>query len=359
MDISILKNAKKWDPIDALETPPEQLAALLHGADEYLRAAIAKHANCSKDVLEHLAKDAHWEVRASVASNNGCSARLLKTLASDEHVQVRIRLARNENCPVDLLDSYASDPCENHAVRQAAIGNKSYPVTLLQFMDIEAQEDYIRQGVAENPNCPISLLVKLSSDHCVSVRECVASNINCHENLLRTLADDEEAEVAAKVAGNINCPIDLLMSMVKDPEVIVRRAVAFNPKLPIETLYALSEDDDVFVRLAISENPSATVKLLVNAILRDEFDEFLEPASLVLNKKNHADWLEAVKEGVSLKMQIPHQPPGSLLGEHLIQHNHVAIYQAIQSAELALMIGDINSDICQTDTQSPSRKLRM
>jgi hypothetical protein len=63
-----------------------------------------------------------------------------------------------------------------------------------------------RYKIAEHPNCPISVLEKLSNDKNSDVRYYVARHPNCPISILEKLANDEDWLVRSSVAEHPNCP---------------------------------------------------------------------------------------------------------------------------------------------------------
>ncbi|MEM0550435.1 MULTISPECIES: HEAT repeat domain-containing protein [Aeromonas] len=282
--------------------------------------------------ISALNDDQKWELVVATGTSSKELVELFNGVDRSDRA-MRRAIAEHVNCPIDLLIAFSSDPGEYHAVRRESVGNKNFPISLLHLMADDNKHYFVREGAAKHPLCPKELLIKLASDACDSVRESVANNQSCPKETLSVLATDSE--------------------------VIVRRGAAFNPTLSIETLHLLAEDHDWLVRLGVSGHPMYPKKWLFEKLLFDTDDDVRNSACEYLNELSQSDWLNIVTGGVSLGMPISHLPPGCLLGDHLIQHNYVAIYQSLQSAELAIKAHDISKDVIFGDDQASSQKLRM
>lgn len=171
--------------------------------------------------------------------------------------------------------------------------------------------------------------------------------------------DSSDRTMRRAIAEHANCPVDLLIAFSTDSDVMVRRGAAFNPQMPIEQLHLLAEDHDWLVRIAVSGNHMYPKKWLFEKLLFDTDHDVRNSACEYCNELSQSDWLNIVKDGVSLGMQISYQQLDCLLGDLLIQHNHVAIYQSIQSAEFAHRVNENSQNIRLVNAQDLGKKLRM
>ena len=144
-------------------------------------------------------------------------------------------------------------------------------------------------GLAENPNTPKDILIKLSGDEDGDVRKRVAGNSNTPKDILVKLSEDETGDVREAVAenpnrpegvytrkekreltGNPSTPKDILVKLSEDKNESIRRGVAENPNTPKDILIKLSEDEDF--RAGVAENPNTPKDILVKLSEDEEGD---------------------------------------------------------------------------------------
>jgi len=236
----------------------------------HTRGAIATNPKTPVTLLEKLAdKKEYWWVKKKVANNPSTTAALLEKLASDKNDWVRAIVASNPNTNPATLEMLAGD---------AEFG--------------------IRYRVAENLNTPASALEKLAGDKGVSrfswklgIKGIVAQHPNTSASVLRILAGDEDERIRAKVAENPNTPLLVQVKLVEEgvgdmykiakcrntPVAVLEKALVYlseccdgkiiaavTPNTPIAILKKLLKDKDVSVRVAAAENPNIPAELLVS-----------------------------------------------------------------------------------------------
>jgi len=141
----------------------------------------------------------------------------------------RCKVASNPNTPVEVLAKLSTD--ENEDVRESVAWNPNTPAEVLIKLSTDENED-VRKPVAWNPNTPVEVLAKLSTDENEDVRESVASNPNTPVEVLAKLSTDENEDVRRPVARNINTPVEVLAKLSNDADTKVISALVGNPRTP-------------------------------------------------------------------------------------------------------------------------------
>lgn len=185
-------------------TPPDTLRSLLETGDGLVLSALAENPSCPADVLTTLSKNRplHYQI----AQNPGASVALLVTMSKSRDDSVKHAVAKNPSCPEPLLiqlsqskedtvlRGVAANPhvpvreiprlvqagmwrllehahCPEQAFqippgdeRHAACLARLTPLVSQLMELVEHADPTVRNGVAHNPRCPISLLVRLLGD---------------------------------------------------------------------------------------------------------------------------------------------------------------------------------------------------
>ncbi|OKH46518.1 hypothetical protein NIES2101_25095 [Calothrix sp. HK-06] len=128
-----------------------------------------------------------------------------------------------------------------------------------------------RFAVAQNPNTPVDVLIKLFSEAPLNVLNNPALSLLLLENpcffedlyksnkrvfqqlelpkfFLKWALNNPEAEIRASLAISSKIPLSFLIKLAEDKEPRVRIAVARNPRTPIQILNKLSQDNIFNVR---------------------------------------------------------------------------------------------------------------
>ena len=104
-----------------------------------------------------------------------------------------------------------------------------------------------KREMAEDPNTPIDILVKLSTDRSRYIRRRVAMNINVSaipERDLIKLANDKSYEVKTQVASNPNTPTKVLNEILfTTKNVSIRYAIELNPNTSKEVMLKLKMEN--------------------------------------------------------------------------------------------------------------------
>lgn len=141
---------------------------------------------------------------------------------SDEPNYIKEGLASDPNTPESTLELLAKDPNEN--IRRLVACNPSITLSVIQILLQDDSADWVRGDVAENPSTPIDILNTLANDSSIYVQSHVARNPNATESILRTLSESHNGGVRVEVAENPSTPWDVLVKLGQDEIFAVRRA---------------------------------------------------------------------------------------------------------------------------------------
>ena len=342
------------------DLPPLDLLARGH---IWMRQLVARHRDCSVDLLERFVTDDDWRVRAAAAQNPKLAVGFLETLARDLDRDVRLAVAARGDIPAKVLERLCAD--EHPDVREAALVNPraseglldllqrlqqndmtlsssdlerlsqfgnwtgqmvaahpNVPLTVLQRLAVEGDWN-TRIAVARNPQTLPSLLAQMATDHDPEIRQAVAAHLRVPAESLEALATDDQPEVRVRVATSWHTPAALLHKLAHDEHWKVRQAVAANPNIAAELLITLAADPDRDVRQAVADNPNVP-----EVALELLFVGWFESVGLTLSRKElycrlmareasvSADWLSLLSErdewGRRLAAQHPNTPDFSL-----------------------------------------------
>jgi hypothetical protein len=134
---------------------------------------------------------------------------------------------------------------------------------LIAYNSIETRIMLAKSGIKE-------VLEMLADDWCIDVRDGVAGNPNTPVSVLEKLARDNDYWVRRRVSINPNTPASVLERLAEDDDVRVRILVALNPNTPVVVLERLAEDEE-WVRKAVYENPNTPNEIRKTIKRRDYF----------------------------------------------------------------------------------------
>jgi hypothetical protein len=238
-------------PAPGLDPP---MLAWLAGGGVYARRVAARNPATPALVLAQLAADADRSVRQGVARNPAAAPALLARLAADRAPDVRQLVARHVAAP-HVLERLARDP--SHDVRFAVARNPRTPVVALERLACDPAR-VVRQGVARNPAAS-ALLARLADDASPQVRAAVARRTD-HVYRPDRPSHDEHKGVARSVtpAARPSEPSRFAQgdNAAQSPE---QRAAA---STALDELRALAEDANPKVRAAVARNPRTPPALL-------------------------------------------------------------------------------------------------
>ncbi|MFH5925222.1 DUF2336 domain-containing protein [Roseomonas xinghualingensis] len=167
--------------------------------DEATRAQLAERPDTPPEMLFFLANDTAITVRAAVAANAATPPLADRVLARDTEPGVRRMLARKLACLAPLLDPGTSD-------RQRRIAWET--LCLLAEDDAIAVRAAVTEQVAEQPDIPRPLILRLAQDVAMAVAEPVlrGSPLLEEADLLWLIANPPSLETLGAIARRPNLP---------------------------------------------------------------------------------------------------------------------------------------------------------
>ncbi|BAY81094.1 leucine rich repeat variant [Calothrix parasitica NIES-267] len=228
--------------------------------DDSIRYLVAKYPTASVKTLQRLAFNRDKLVCKTVAENPSTPANLLIELAK------RNRVTTNSGCYHSISNAIAmrkDAPSEalEYIVRQSvvpvvytALRNPNTPVSALEWLLDNHNDEAILGVLAKHPNTTSNILIGLSANESAKVRQAVVSQEQCPVEILENLAFDSVLEVQQTVAANPNTPNPILEIFAQSENTAIRTAVASNPNLSQTTLEQLANDEKIEVRRAVVEN---------------------------------------------------------------------------------------------------------
>lgn len=242
-------------------TPLEVLVELRELAlnpDPYVRAAVARNASASSELLIHLSQDSDGGPRRSVAENVNTPTEVLIQLSMDPEWFVRHFVALNPKTPIAQLNQLATD--ENAYVREGVASNPATPQALL--VSLKNDEGWgVRVKVASNPNLPGELIEELASDSVNYVREQIAANPKTPPALLVKLSRDASYEVRMQIVKRLDCPIELFELFAKDKSKKVKEILSNRNDLPVNIREQLNAQGFTTAKKVLEENAGREISL--------------------------------------------------------------------------------------------------
>ncbi len=167
--------------------------------DDATRARLAERADTAPEMLFFLANDPAITVRAAIAANAATPPLADQVLARDSEPGVRRVLARKLASLAPLLDPASSD-------RQRRTTWDT--LCLLVEDDVIAVRAAVTELVAEQPDVPRALILRLARDVAMAVAEPVlrGSPLLEEEDLLLLIADPPVPETLVAIARRPNLP---------------------------------------------------------------------------------------------------------------------------------------------------------
>ncbi len=188
----------------------------------------------------------------SEALNENTVGDRLRELAETGDEAIRLAVAQNPNTPPDvLLRLFNKFPLQ-------VLNNPVLDVLLLENLNF-LEELYLANTrifleVVGNDNIPTHIFEKLAKAKSNTLILAVAKNSYTPASTLEYLAQDGLSLVRRTVAANENTPNHTLKQLAKDRYEDVRLAVAENSYAPVNVLEQLAEDEIADVRLAVANN---------------------------------------------------------------------------------------------------------
>ena len=158
---------------------------------------------------------------------------------------MRYHLATNLYVPISVLSVLLKDSSSD--VRLTAAANPALTTMLLDLMS--SPDEYIRAGVAANPNTPVEMLTSLANDPTEPVRSGLAANPNTPPNILLSFAT-ASVKIRERLVKNPSCPVNVLTRLASDPAWQIRYDVLKHSSTPLHVLIPLTFDENKVVRSA-------------------------------------------------------------------------------------------------------------
>jgi hypothetical protein len=196
------------------------------------------------------------ETALKEASDENTSIKRLKELINTKNGKIRSAVAQNPNTPPDILlklfDEFPLHVLNNPVFEFLLIENPNFYDELFQ----------VNRDVFNEDGLPSSFL-KWGVNHCdEAIRIAVAKSPNTPQHFLVELAQDEHTDVRCKVARNYNTPKDILDKLSDDNCLNVRIGVAGNPYTSESVLEKLAIDKDYQVRSKVAAHEKTPIAIL-------------------------------------------------------------------------------------------------
>lgn len=194
------------------------------------------------DLRSHRKPPHYWsavQAAGEALTSTAISPRLLRKAARQGPDRWHQALAENPNCPPSVLDRIADSP--DPSARVSALGHPWCPRSTLAGVARRIARQIMRGDTLGDA---------------LDVAAAVARNPRTPPRALRRLARVRNAWVQARVAANPSTPGRALAPLAVDGDQRVREGVARNPAAPAEMLERLAVDGAAAVRAAVAANPS-------------------------------------------------------------------------------------------------------
>ena len=289
--------------------PIKELEKMAGDADKWIRQGVAENSKTPVAIVRKLSFDDDADVIQCAVANPNCPVERLNALAGHKDRRIRSSVVANPQCPPTLLKKLSTD--KNPDIRRnVALHPNIAPKLQRNLLSrLSPRSNWYLRYVAEDPDCPSTVLMVLATHSNRSVRVAVAGNDRCPAGALARLASDEQSLIRELVAASPNCPAEVLEKLARDPHWEVQVAVADNPvsppsvidildpkkrgiamrlaestNCPIDTLEILAKNKDDWVRYEVACNPNCPVHIL--EILANDKGGMFATAAAVAEHRN-------------------------------------------------------------------------
>jgi len=125
------------------EATPEMLQWAVQHGDSKIKAAVARHINCTKRMREELARGSTPAVHMSLLSSRHTGLTTLRrAVGATNSTAALVQMAGNPNCDVGTLRSFLASPIPE--IRRAALANANCPADVRRSFsgnDLHDQQD--------------------------------------------------------------------------------------------------------------------------------------------------------------------------------------------------------------------------
>lgn len=316
----------------ASNTPPSMLSSLAKEGDDELCRYVASNKSTPSETLFELARKEWFQIRAAVAGNKNCPKELHDGLIADSHKEVRRSLTQSHDLYRDQVATLASDvDCD---VRYHAASQR--------FIDEES-----KVLLAGDPEAKVAMAV---------------ARLRLPDQAIKKLVEHQNCLVREAIAENeLGLPLSAQERLATDKQVDVVLALSLNKKIDRVVVVQLLDCADNNVRVNAFCHPSLAAVDVLRAALKEKIPHVLTTAISILKRRSERD-LDNTLESIStlnepLNTMLPGPAPSSTLGEWLLNHRLVGIFQACQAIDLKNSIEETMNN--PTTTNSTSQELGM
>lgn len=279
----------------------EDLEFLLVAENQHINEVLASSLHTPLWVLEKLVIHKNFNVKMKVAQNPNMPSFLLKKMYQlNSHQSVLNAIGTNPNTPVEVLKSLiAQDICTGVA------GNPSTPVPLLENL-YTMDQWAIRQSLANNPNVPLKILLRLASDETYVFA--AASNRSIPVPMLEKWAAEGDGLVLESVAINPSSTEEILLKVfersfefkptrnrAKPSGDRIREELVNNHSTTAAVLSGLAEDEEPVIRQLVARHKNTSFATLTKFLNDEDFD-VVELASNRITSLSSENFKDGLKE---------------------------------------------------------------
>lgn len=190
------------------------------------------------------------------ALNPNTSGNRLRELSKSLDRVIRQAVAQNPNTPPDILVRlFNRFPLQ-------VLHNPVLNLILLERPNFFEEIYYAHKLVFHQNKLPDFFLKWAILHPNESIRSTVASSPNTPQNYLEQLSEDKQSFVRLQVAANYNSPVHVLTKLAQDRDKLVRQSVAQNPHVSGKILEYLAQDNIVEVRREVAANYNTPAHVL-------------------------------------------------------------------------------------------------
>lgn len=244
----------------ATTSDPYLLDALAQDPSPWVRKKVGYNRHAPAEVLLRLAADPDIGVRYAAACHPRCPAAGISLLARDTAIAVRVAIAKRDDCPVETSRLLAADPdpgirrailqrADSHTVRR--IFTPDALLTMARSSDAYQSRRAARFASPDDRD----VLDAAAASHDLWTRVDVLERPDCPDSILTRLTDDPESITRIRLASRPTSPAWLLDILAADKDPMVRIAVARHPNTGEHTLTKLARDRSRRVTAAIFLRP--------------------------------------------------------------------------------------------------------
>lgn len=222
--------------------------------DCFLLAGVAENPNTPLDVLRHLSKDGAGIVTRAVGRHPSLTQETIRLFSKSKDYSLLEGLAQNKNTPIDILIELAK--CPRLEVQGWVAANHKTPLSVLRKFERWQTIDWL---LATNPNCPTELFLEL--------------------------ANSTNEDVQWSLIHNKATPVDCLVKLAGSKNSGIRSAVCKRKDTPLAALFTayITDDVEALIDARQSELEDFSNNPYCTGVVRKSYEVYL---SRVKNRKN-------------------------------------------------------------------------